>query len=127
MLGWVNKAKAELRALICGWLAIALVLSGAYSSTAHLTPAEAFYQQLTLENCLSSHGSQDQDHQDHHNHDCCLPNLVAAQILPLPVLAAEPVAAIAPQAVELVAWQTPATHPHLNAQAVPRGPPAFFI
>lgn len=123
----MRKAMSELRALVCGWLAIALLLSGVASPAHHLSPVEAFYQQLTLENCLSSYGSQDHDTGDHNNHDCCLPNLAAAQILPLPVLAVEPATAIAPPPVEAVTWQTPATHPHQNAQAVPRGPPASLF
>jgi hypothetical protein len=129
MLAWCKLAKAEFRALLSGWLAVALLapmLLGAAPQQV-LTPADGLAYQIEQAICSQSgdpHQTQDQHRT--HDHDCCLPGTVAAQLAP----DVTPGTGISvPQlrfaALHLDIWATPAHHPHESHLGIPRGPPSF--
>lgn len=131
MAAWLKSVKAELRAVLCGWLAVALIMPALLgTASGHpLTPAEELYRQIEHATCLQTgQPVDDQDQHKVHDHDCCLPNLGAAQVLAIPDASGGVIAPRARMAIlESGDWATPAHHPHHTQLGIPRGPPSFLI
>ncbi|MBG1232265.1 hypothetical protein [Aestuariivirga litoralis] len=125
-----KRAKTEIRALIVGWLTVALLLPALLAPAASqpLTPAEALFHQIEQANCLAM-GEKSPAPGQHkvHDHECCLPNLTAAQFLTAPAVTLRAAAVTQLAAVDPASWNTPATHPHQNQSGIPRGPPSLLI
>lgn len=131
MAAWVKSMKMELRAVLCGWLAVALILPALLgTASGHpLTPAEELYHQIEQANCLrTGQPVDDQDQHKIHDHDCCLPNLSASQVL-VALTSVPATVTVSARSTALVpaAWATPAHHPHHTQLGIPRGPPSLFI
>ncbi len=125
---------SDLRAMLAGWLAVALLaptLMGFVPQPVY-TPAELALRDIDAALCSQTGAPVKQDRHQHSDHDrdcaCCLPGAVGLTYGPL-AEPADSIIAVGARSilVFIPAWVAPARHAQHYILALQRGPPKIFI